>query len=118
MKPSPEDPYADLPEKDDPAAAKATDWFQDSLAQQRRKDAELRSNLGKDAGALKARNRRLVEGLMDMPPELDPEEPAPDLFATERAEARKKNSALSSIVDDLEDTRAAERALLKDLFGH
>lgn len=109
------DPYEDISQEELEASG-ATDWFSDTLAEQRKANAKLKSSLSQDTGSIKARKNQLQD-LLELPPDLDPEEPAPDLFAAERAAAGKENSSLSSLMGDLKDNRAADKDLLKDLFG-
>ncbi len=97
-------------------AAGAADWFSDSIAEQKKRNAELRSNLGQETGSLRAEKNQLQD-LLQLPPDLDPEEPIPDLFASERAEVRKQSSALSSMNREVKLSRDADRELLKNLFG-
>ena len=112
------DPYQDEPSAEElAAAAGAGDWFNESLAEQRKRDAKLKANLGQDATLIKAGKNKLMKDFMDLPPDTDPEAPPPDLFASERAAGRKKNADLSSIMGDLESGRKADKDLLKDLFG-
>jgi hypothetical protein len=109
------DPYEDISDEELQATG-ATDWFSDTLAEQQKRNAQLKSALGQDTGSVRAKKQQLKK-LLDLPARQNPEEPAPDLFAAERTAAQKKRSALSSIVDELEQSRAAEKELLKDLFG-
>lgn len=112
------DPYQDeMPSREEMEASGASDWFADTLAQQKRQNARLKSTLGQDTSSIKARKKELESLLGDLPPDFDPEEPAPDLFATERDAARKERSSLSSLVGELEGSRAGERDMLKNLFG-
>lgn len=112
------DPYSeDIPSRQELEASGATDWFADSLAQQQKQNARLKSSLGQETSSIKARKKELESLLGDLPPDMDPLEPAPDLFASERDAARKQRSSLSSLVGDLEGQRAAERDMLKNLFG-
>ena len=114
----PKDPYTDdMPSREELEASGAGAWLADSLAEQERRDASLKTSLGRETSSIKKRKKQLQGMLGDLPPDLDPEEPAPDLFASERDKARQERSSLSSLVGDLEGGRAAERDMLKNLFG-
>ena len=109
------DPYEDMSQEELEASG-ATGWFSDTLAEQREANAKLKSSLNQDTGSIKAKKKQL-QGLLELSPDRNPEEPPPDLFASERAAAGKENSSLSSLMGDLKDNRAADKDLLKDLFG-
>lgn len=105
-----------MPSREELEAAGAIDWFSDSVAEQKKRNAELRSNLGKETGSIRAEKNQLKD-LLQLPPDLDPEDPIPDLFASERDEARKQASALTSMNREIKQSRDADKELLKNLFG-
>ena len=110
------DPYDNLPGKEDLEKAGAADWLSEALSEQRKKDAALRASLNKETGSLKAEKRNL-ESLLELSPLDQAEEYTPDLFAAEKAQVAKKNASLSSLVGDLKNSKAAEKEMLKKLFG-
>lgn len=110
------DPYDNLPGKEDLEKAGAADWLSDALSEQKKKDAALRASLNKETGRLKARKKDL-ESLLELPPLEQAEDDTPDIFAAEKAQVAKKNASLSSLVGDLENSKAAEKEMLKKLFG-
>ncbi len=109
------DPYDD-PSDEELEASGANDWFSDSLAQQAKRDAQLKAGLNPDTRSVK-KGKEQLRSLLELPPDLNPEEPAPDLFANEREAARKGNSSLSSLMGDLNESRNADQDLLRDMFG-
>lgn len=109
------DPYEE-PSDEELEAAGANDWFSDSLARQAQRDARLKAGLNPDTRSVK-KGKEQLRSLLELPPDLNPEEPAPDLFASEREAARRGNSSLSSLMGDLEDSRTADQDLLRDMFG-
>lgn len=97
-------------------ASGANDWFSDSLALQAERDARLRAGLQQDTRLVREGKDQL-RSLLELPPELDPEEPALDLFASEREAARRGTSSLSSMMGELKEKQSADQELLRDLFG-
>lgn len=111
-----EDPYKNMPSREELEAAGATDWLSETLAEQQKRDASLKAALGGETKSLKAKKKDL-RGVLELPPDTDPEEEVPDLLAQERAEVAGKASELSGLMGDLSEKRAAEKDLLKNLFG-
>lgn len=109
------DPYEDVGAEELEASG-ASGWFSESLAEQKKRQAELRSKLGEDTASIKNTKEKL-KGLLALPPLPDSEEPAPDLFASERLAAKKKDADLGTFLGDFRDAQAAEKKSLKNLFG-
>lgn len=110
------DPYDNMPSKEDLRTSGAADWLNDVVAEQKKRQAALKAALGGEKAALQAQ-RQDLENLLNLPPEEVLEEGIPDLFASERQQVAKKKAQLSALVDDLGSSKAAEKAVLKDLFG-
>ncbi len=111
------DPYEDMPSREELEASGAADWINDSLGEKRQLDAQLKKALKGDVGSVKSQKNELQK-MLQLPPDLNPDEPAPDLFAQERDKARRERGSLPSLADDLKQSRKAEKDLLKDLFGN
>lgn len=111
------DPYESLPSRDDIKKSGAEDWITDAFKKQKKEQDALLAALGGETETLK-KNKKGLEGLLDLPP-LTPEdeEYTPDIFAAERKNAEKKKNDLSGLVGDLEESQAAEKEMLKNLFG-
>ncbi len=110
------DPYEDMPSREELEASGATDWIKESLGEQRELDAKLKKQLKGEKHSIKSEKSRLHR-MLELPPDLEPEDSAPDLFAQERDKARKERGELPSLFDDLQESQKAEKDLLKDLFG-
>lgn len=110
------DPYEDMPSLEELEASGAADWIKESLGEQRELDAKLKKHLDGEKRSIKSEKTRLHH-MLELPPDLDPEEPAPDLFAQERDKVRKERGKLPSLLGDLQESQKAEKDLLKDLFG-
>lgn len=109
-------PYEDMPSREELEASGAADWIKESLGEQLALDAKLKKQLKGETRSIKAEKSQLHQ-LLELPPDLDPEEPAPDLFATEREKAKKERGQLPSLFDDLAQSRKADKNLLDDFFG-
>lgn len=109
-------PYEDRPSREELEASGATDWIKESLGEQLALDAKLKKQLKGETKSIKAEKTEL-QRMLELPPDLDPEEPAPDLFASEREKARKERGQLPSLFDDLAQSRKADKELLNDFFG-
>lgn len=109
------DPYQE-PSDEELEASGAKSWFKDSISSQNKANAKLKSSLSQDTRSLKNQNKDL-QNLLELPPELNPEDPAPDLFASERDQVNKGNSSLPSFSDDLKKSQATDRDVLKNIFG-
>jgi hypothetical protein len=110
------DPYDNMPSLEDLKTSGATDWFSDSLAQQKKRNAALKAALGGETETIRA-ERESLKNFIENPPEEAPEDVPPDLFAAERAQTAKQNEALSGMMGDLNKAQAAEKEMLKNLFG-
>ena len=111
------DPYENMPSREELEASGAADWINDSLGEKRQLDAQLKKALKGDVGSLKSQKNDLQK-MLQLPPDLNPDEPAPDLFAQERDKARRERGNLPSLANDLKQSRQADKDLLKDLFGN
>lgn len=112
------DPYESLPSREDIKKSGAEDWITDAFKKQKQEQDALLAALGGETDKLKAEKKGL-EGLLELPPETpEDDEYTPDIFAAERESAQKKKNALSGLVGDLEKSKAAEKEMLKNLFGN
>ena len=109
------DPYEEMPSFEDLKKSGTADWLTDALAEQQKKNASLLAALGGESEALAA-ERQNLEGLLNLPPEENPTEDTPDLFAAERAEAEKRKASLDGLFGDLQASQKAEQERLKKLF--
>ena len=110
------DPYEDMPSLEEIEASGAADWIKESLGDQRARDAGLKKQLKGETGSIRS-EKDALQRMLQLPPDLDPEEPAPDLFASERDKARRERGKLPSLFDDLKECQKADKDLLKDIFG-
>ena len=111
------DPYENMPSREELEASGAADWINDSLGEKRQLDAQLKKALKGDVGSVKSQKNDLQK-MLQLPPDLNPDEPAPDLFAQERDKAHRERGNLPSLANDLKQSRQADKDLLKDLFGN
>lgn len=111
-----DDPYDNIPTLDDLEAAGADDWFTDAVAQQKKRNAELKAALGSETSSLRS-ERKSLEDLLNAPEQQPNLEDVPDLFAQERRDVAKNNAVASSLLGDLTAAQAEEIAKLKNLFG-
>lgn len=109
------DPYGDMPSMEDLKKSGTADWLTDALAEQKKKNASLLAALGGEAQTLDAQKKDL-QGLLELPPEENPDDDVPDIFAAERAESEKRKASLSGLLGDLEAAQKAEKERLKKLF--
>jgi hypothetical protein len=109
------DPYGEMPSMEDLKKAGAADWLSDALSEQRKKDASLLAGLGGVSETLDAQKKD-IQGLLELPPEENPDEETPDLFAAERAAEEKRKASLSGLLGDLQESQKAEKERLKKLF--
>lgn len=111
----PRDPYQDPPSREELAASGADQWLADSLAKQQQQQRELKRSLAEDSQAWKSEQRSL-EQLLELPPDLDPEDPVLDLFAAEREAARRDIAPLRSLKGELAAKQAQEKEQLRQFF--
>lgn len=111
-----DDPYDNMPSLEDLKEAGATEWFSESLAQQKKRNEALKASLGGETASLKA-ERENLKNLLKKPPKEEDKDRPPDLFAAERAKGAKEKDALSGLLGDLDKSKAAEKEMLKNLFG-
>lgn len=92
------------------------DWFNDAIAEQKRRDDALAGVFGEVAGDLDRSKSDLLSAFSELPEEEDPEEPAPDLFSNERDSVEQKRAQAQGMFAESEETRA-EKERLRNLFG-
>ncbi len=110
------DPYDNMPSIEELKASGATDWFSDAFAEQKKRNAELKAALGGDAEAIRA-ERETLKAFIAKPDQEKPTDDSLDLFAAERVQTAKQKDALSGMMGELEKAAAAEKEMLKNLFG-
>jgi hypothetical protein len=112
------DPY-DIPSEDQVRRSGAGDWMDEAVRAQEEKNRSLSGLLGGVDEDLKKRKQELAS-LMSSPPPSSPEleeEPAPDLFGSERAQQERKRKSLEDLLADERQAREDERKKLSSLFG-
>jgi hypothetical protein len=109
------DPYGDMPSMDDIKKSGAADWLSDALVAQKKKDASLMAALGGETETLDAQKKDIQE-LLVLPPDDNPGNETPDIFAEEKAQSAKRKASLAGLLGDLQESQRAERERLKKLF--
>lgn len=93
-------------------------WLSEDLAEQEKRNKELRKNLHGDTSSIAKQKAELSDILsMNDLPEPDDEEPIPDLFAAEREAKAAEQAGWDSFGSELSARKASEKQLAQELFG-